>query len=118
MATQPTDPGTTGKAVGIDLGTTNSLVAYVEGRGAKVACLPVDEGSTLLPSAVAYVGGEILVGRAARRLGPEHPRAVIVSAKRFVGKRAADADLSHIHHQTDDLATWLDDWLTERNLKT
>ena len=33
-------------------------------------------------------------------------------------KRAADADLSHIHHQTDDLATWLDDWLTERNLKT
>jgi putative hydrolase of the HAD superfamily len=33
-------------------------------------------------------------------------------------KRAADADLSHIHHQTDDLAKWLDDWLTERNLKT
>jgi putative hydrolase of the HAD superfamily len=32
-------------------------------------------------------------------------------------KRAADTDLSHIHHQTDDLATWLDDWLTERNIK-
>lgn len=32
-------------------------------------------------------------------------------------KRAADSDLSHIHHQTDDLATWLDGWLTERNLK-
>ena len=48
---------TQGKAVGIDLGTTNSLVAYVEGRGAQVKCLPVDEGSLLLPSAVGYVHG-------------------------------------------------------------
>ena len=32
-------------------------------------------------------------------------------------KRAVDTDLSHIHHQTDDLATWLEDWLTERNIK-
>ena len=50
-------------AVGIDLGTTNSLVAYVEGRGAKVRCLAVDEGQNLLPSAVAYVNGKE-IGRA------------------------------------------------------
>ena len=62
-----------GRAVGIDLGTTNSLVACVEGRGSQVKCLPADEGSTLLPSAVAYVGGKITVGREARRLAAEHP---------------------------------------------
>jgi len=62
-----------GKAVGIDLGTTNSLVAYVEGRGSQVKCLPVDEGHTLLPSAVGYVSGQLLVGRAARRAALEPP---------------------------------------------
>jgi molecular chaperone HscA len=81
-----------GRAVGIDLGTTNSLVAFVEGRGARVACLPVDEGSNLLPSAVGYVGGELLVGRAARRLAVENPRDVIISAKRFMGKSAEDPE--------------------------
>jgi len=72
-----------GKAVGIDLGTTNSLVAYVEGRGSQVKCLPVDEGSNLLPSAVGYVHGDVVVGRAARRLALEHPRDVIISAMHY-----------------------------------
>ena len=75
MAMQSEDPARkSGKAVGIDLGTTNSLVAYVEGRGSQVKCLTVDEGSTMLPSAVAYVDDEITVGQAARRLAVENPR--------------------------------------------
>jgi len=81
-----------GKAVGIDLGTTNSLVARVEGRGTRPRCLVVDEGSTLLPSAVAYVDGRIVAGRAARRLAAAHPQSVILSAKRFVGKSADDPE--------------------------
>jgi molecular chaperone HscA len=85
-----------GRAVGIDLGTTNSLVAYVEGRGSQVTCLQVDEGSTLLPSAVGYVDGEIVVGQAARRLAAEHPRDVIISVKRFMGKSANDPEVRRL----------------------
>src|SRR4051812_192024 len=85
-----------GRAVGIDLGTTNSLVAYVEGRGSQVVCLQVDEGSTLLPSAVGYVDGEIVVGQAARRLAAENPREVITSAKRFMGKSANDPEVRRL----------------------
>jgi molecular chaperone HscA len=92
MATETDNTARPGKAVGIDLGTTNSLVAYVEGRGAQVRCLPVDEGSTLLPSAVAYLTSAISVGRYARRLAAEHPRDVIISVKRFMGKSADDPE--------------------------
>ncbi len=92
--------GDSGKAVGIDLGTTNSLVAYVEGKGAKVRCLVVDEGSTLLPSAVAYVDGQVVVGRQARRLAAEHPREVILSAKRFMGKSADDVEVRRLSPYT------------------
>ena len=84
-------------AVGIDLGTTNSLVAVVRpdpvsGAG-KPRALPVDEGSTLLPSVVAYTGEKTpTVGRAARRLAAEAPRDTIVSVKRFMGKTATDPE--------------------------
>jgi molecular chaperone HscA len=84
-------------AVGIDLGTTNSLVAVVRpdpdtGAG-KPRALPVDEGSTLLPSVVAYTGDRTpIVGRAARRLAAEAPRDTIVSVKRFMGKTSADPE--------------------------
>jgi molecular chaperone HscA len=81
-----------GRAVGIDLGTTNSLVAHVEGRGSVVRCLPVDEGATILPSAVAWLEGRVVVGREARRLAAQHPRDVIISAKRFMGKSANDPE--------------------------
>jgi molecular chaperone HscA len=69
-------------AVGIDLGTTNSLVSIVLGDG-KPRALEVDEGSPLLPSVVHYgtpsEPGSIVVGRAARRLAAEFPRDTIVS---------------------------------------
>ena len=84
-------------AVGIDLGTTNSLVAVVrpdpETGAGKPRALPVDEGSTLLPSVVAYTGDKTpVVGRAARRLAAEAPRDTIVSVKRFMGKTSADPE--------------------------
>jgi molecular chaperone HscA len=84
-------------AVGIDLGTTNSLVAVVrpdpETGAGKPRALPVDEGSTLLPSVVAYTGDKTpIVGRAARRLAAEAPGDTIVSVKRFMGKTSADPE--------------------------
>src|ERR1700730_10312888 len=85
---------TTG-AVGIDLGTTNSLIAIVLGDG-KPHALAVDEGSTLLPSVVHYGEGggpgSVVVGQAARRLAAEFPRDTIVSGKRFMGRSSADPE--------------------------
>jgi len=85
---------TTG-AVGIDLGTTNSLIAIVLGDG-KPHALSVDEGSTLLPSVVHYGEGggpgSVVVGRGARRLAAQFPRDTIVSVKRFMGRSSADPE--------------------------
>ena len=85
---------TTG-AVGIDLGTTNSLVAIVLGDG-KPRALAIDEGSTLLPSVVHYGEGggpgSVVVGRAARRQAAEFPHDTIVSVKRFMGRSSADPE--------------------------
>ncbi|HEX4384256.1 MAG TPA: Fe-S protein assembly chaperone HscA [Myxococcales bacterium] len=82
-------------AVGIDLGTTNSLVSIVLGDG-KPRALEVDEGSPLLPSVVHYgtpsEPGSIVVGRAARRLAAQFPRDTIVSVKRFMGRSSADPE--------------------------
>ena len=88
-------------AIGIDLGTTNSLAATVRAEGATASgrprCLLVDEGpegpSTLLPSVVHYrKDGPPIVGRAARALAAQAPADTIVSVKRFVGRSSADAE--------------------------
>ena len=81
-----------GHAVGIDLGTTNSLVAAVV--NGKPTCLPADEGDArLLPSVVHYAReGGVLVGSRAVALMPEHPTDTIKSVKRFMGKSLADAE--------------------------
>ncbi|MFT3836226.1 MAG: Fe-S protein assembly chaperone HscA [Myxococcaceae bacterium] len=81
-----------GFAVGIDLGTTNSLVAHVE--NGKPACLLADEnGSKLLPSVVHYAkDGAVVVGRRAIDLLPQHPTDTIKSVKRFMGKSLDDAE--------------------------
>ena len=84
-------PPPAGAAVGIDLGTTNSLVAIVEGRSPRA--LAVDEESTLLPSVVHYRSeGAPIVGRAARRLAAGAPRDTVVSVKRFMGRSADDPE--------------------------
>ena len=75
-----------GKIIGIDLGTTNSVVAIMEGREPKV--IVNEEGSRITPSVVAWdEKGEILVGQIAKRQAVTNPENTIYSAKRFVGRR-------------------------------
>ncbi|MFJ8826554.1 molecular chaperone DnaK [Streptomyces sp. NPDC102467] len=74
------------KAVGIDLGTTNSVIAAWEGGEATV--LPNSEGNRTTPSVVAFTDtGERLVGQLARRQAILNPKGTIYSAKRFIGRR-------------------------------
>jgi molecular chaperone DnaK len=73
------------KAVGIDLGTTNSVIAVWEGGAPKV--IPNSEGSRTTPSVVAFTDdGERLVGQLARRQAILNPKGTIYSAKRFIGR--------------------------------
>jgi len=87
----PCPPGMT-RAIGIDLGTTNSLVASVK-DGKPVALLD-DEGEAIVPSVVHYAAdGSTIVGKAARdQLAPRFPKDTIASAKRFVGRGPSDAE--------------------------
>ncbi|AXI76513.1 molecular chaperone DnaK [Peterkaempfera bronchialis] len=74
------------KAVGIDLGTTNSVIAVWEGGEPRV--IPNSEGSRTTPSVVAFTEeGERLVGQLARRQSILNPKGTIYSAKRFIGRR-------------------------------
>src|ERR1700704_2044618 len=74
------------KAVGIDLGTTNSVIATVDGGQPTV--IPNAEGSRTTPSVVAFTEqGERLVGQLARRQAILNPKGIVYSAKRFIGRR-------------------------------
>src|SRR5512142_3001216 len=78
------------RAIGIDLGTTNSLVAHVDERN-RPQVVVVDEGKPLLPSAVHYrMDGGIDVGGAAKRGAPDHPVDTVLSVKRFMGRGPGD----------------------------
>ncbi len=79
-------------AVGIDLGTTNSLVATVASGLTRV--LPDDDGRMLLPSVVRYAEDGIVVGHEAQSAQTEDPCNTIVSVKRFMGRSLADVDAS------------------------
>jgi molecular chaperone HscA len=86
---QAPDPHQRRIAVGIDLGTTHSLVAAV--RHGVPECLPDEQGRVLLPSVVRYLGGgRRQIGFAARDAQAEDPADTIASAKRFMGRRLAD----------------------------
>jgi molecular chaperone DnaK len=75
-----------GKIIGIDLGTTNSVVAIMEGREPNV--IVNEEGARTTPSVVAWDDkGEVLVGQIAKRQAVTNPENTIFSAKRFVGRR-------------------------------
>ncbi|MGI5831803.1 MAG: molecular chaperone DnaK [Thermoguttaceae bacterium] len=77
------------KIIGIDLGTTNSVVAVMEGKDAKV--IPNPEGNRLTPSVVAFTdGGETLVGEPARRQAVTNPVRTISSIKRFMGRKRSE----------------------------
>ena len=74
------------KTIGIDLGTTNSVVAIMEGREPKV--ITNEEGSRLTPSVVAFTkDGERLVGQVAKRQAITNPERTVYSIKRFMGRR-------------------------------
>ena len=77
------------KIIGIDLGTTNSLVAYMDHTGPKV--IPGADGELLVPSIVSYTAaGQFVVGNAARKLLIEQPERTVYSVKRLMGRGVAD----------------------------
>src|SRR3990172_7327191 len=79
------------KIIGIDLGTTNSVVAVIEGGEATV--IPTAEGSRLLPSVVAFSNnGERLVGQTAKRQAVINAENTISSIKRFIGRRFEEVE--------------------------
>ncbi len=82
-----------GKVIGIDLGTTNSVVAVME-QGEPVV-IPSSEGSRLIPSVVAVnqKSGERLVGQVARRQAVTNPDNTIFSVKRLMGRKFGDAEV-------------------------
>jgi molecular chaperone DnaK len=80
-----------GKIIGIDLGTTNSVVAVMEGGAAKV--IPSAEGSNTVPSVVAIKkDGERVVGVPAKRQAATNPKNTIFSVKRFIGRKYTDKE--------------------------
>jgi len=78
-----------GKIIGIDLGTTNSCVAVMEGDSAKV--IENSEGDRTTPSIIAYSNdGEVLVGQAAKRQAVTNPKNTLFAIKRLIGRRFED----------------------------
>lgn len=83
-----------GKIIGIDLGTTNSCVAVLDGD--KVRVLENSEGRRTTPSIVAYADdGEILVGDSAKRQAVTNPKNTLFAIKRLIGRRYSDQEVQH-----------------------
>ncbi len=79
------------KIIGIDLGTTNSVVSVMEGGETKV--IPNQEGNRITPSVVAYTDkGDVLVGDPAKRQAVTNPQNTIYSIKRFMGRRHSEVE--------------------------
>src|SRR5947209_6095921 len=79
------------KTVGIDLGTTNSVIAVME--GGEPVVIPNSEGSRTTPSVVAFTkSGERLVGQLARRQAAVNPENTVYSIKRFMGRKFGEVD--------------------------
>jgi molecular chaperone DnaK len=80
-----------GRVVGIDLGTTNSLVAFLDPQTGEPKCIPGPAGSTLCPSVVSLdPDGSIVVGEPARRRLLTQPDRTIYSVKRLMGRGPSD----------------------------
>ncbi len=91
----------TGKIIGIDLGTTNSAVAVMEGGTAKI--IPTAEGRNTFPSIVGFKGGNVTVGDAANRQIVLNPKTTVNSVKRFMGRKLKDdavtAAMKHVSYE-------------------
>src|SRR5579884_3236501 len=89
MGTLQIDFGKPERVVGIDLGTTNSLVAYMDLTGPRI--IPGEDGDKLVPSVVTFTQtGNIVVGNEARRLLITQPERTVYSVKRLMGRGLAD----------------------------
>ena len=85
-------------AAGIDLGTTNSLVASVKSGSA--VCLADENGNTSLPSVVRYLGnGETVVGKEALAAQKTDPQNTVSSAKRLIGRTLSEIDAAHLPYR-------------------
>jgi molecular chaperone DnaK len=89
------------KTIGIDLGTTNSCVAVLEGAGSAsasaVRVIPNAEGARTTPSVVAFPeSGERLVGQVARRQGATNPFDTVFAVKRLMGRKFTDPEVKHM----------------------
>ena len=85
-------------AAGIDLGTTNSLVASVKSGSA--VCLADEDGNTSLPSVVRYLGnGETVVGKEALAAQKTDPQNTVSSAKRLIGRTLSEIDAAHLPYR-------------------
>ena len=82
-----------GKIIGIDLGTTNSCVAIMDGKSAKV--IENTEGARTTPSMVAFSkdGKETLVGQSAKRQSVTNPENTLFAVKRLIGRRIDDKEV-------------------------
>lgn len=81
-----------GKIIGIDLGTTNSCVAIMEGNTSKV--IENAEGARTTPSIIAYMeDGEVLVGAPAKRQAVTNPRNTIYASKRLIGRKFSEKEV-------------------------
>ena len=80
-----------GKIIGIDLGTTNSCVAVMEGGKPRV--IENAEGDRTTPSVVAYSGDEVLVGASAKRQAVTNPQNTLYAIKRLIGRKFTDKEV-------------------------
>ena len=101
------------KIIGIDLGTTNSCVAVLEGD--KVKVIDNAEGARTTPSIVAYKDGEVLVGQSAKRQAVTNPKNTLFAIKRLIGRRYKDdvvqKDIGMVPYkivQADNGDAWVD----------
>jgi molecular chaperone DnaK len=80
-----------GKIIGIDLGTTNSCVAVMEGSAARV--IENSEGDRTTPSVVAFKDNEVVVGASAKRQAVTNPKNTFYAVKRLIGRKFTDAEV-------------------------
>ena len=84
-----------GRIIGIDLGTTNSCVAVME--GADPIVIHNQEGGRTTPSMVAFSeGGDVLVGAPAKRQAVTNPKRTVHSAKRLIGRKSGSAEVDRL----------------------
>ena len=85
-----------GKVIGIDLGTTNSCVAIMDGSQPRV--IENSEGARTTPSIVGYTDDERLVGQPAKRQAVTNPENTVFAVKRLIGRRVDDAAVEKDKH--------------------